>query len=69
MPQNNDQLAWRVVEWCGCTRLSKATLYNLIDEGKVQSIKVGKSRLITTSPAAFLKMVVEEETPPVVDIS
>jgi hypothetical protein len=45
---------WRVGEWCRDTGLGKTTVFALIAEGAVDSVKVGKARIITTSPTAFL---------------
>lgn len=48
------KLAWRILDWCDETSLSRATVYRLMDRGDVKYVTVGKARRITTSPAEFL---------------
>jgi hypothetical protein len=45
---------WRPASWARETDLSRATVYNLMGRQEVESVKVGKARVITTSPAEFL---------------
>ena len=45
---------WRIGEWCRDTGLGKTTVFALIAEGSVDSVKVGKARIITTAPGDFL---------------
>jgi hypothetical protein len=45
---------WRVGEWCRDTGLGKTTVFALIAEGSVDSVKVGRARIITTAPGDFL---------------
>jgi len=47
-------VAWTVREWARQTSLSKTYVYNLINAGKLSSVKSGKKRLITTSPKDYL---------------
>ena len=51
---NPDKVAWSIKNWCGDTDLSPAYAYELINEKKISSVKVGGKRLITTSPRDFL---------------
>jgi hypothetical protein len=48
------KVAWSVKNWCGDTDLSPAYCYELINDKKIASVKVGGKRLITTSPRDFL---------------
>jgi hypothetical protein len=45
---------WRISEWTADTGLSRSLTYNLLKSGLIQAVKVGKVRVITTSPAEFL---------------
>ena len=47
-------MAWSVKNWCRDTDLSPAYAYELINEKKISSVKVGGKRLITTPPLAFI---------------
>lgn len=47
-------VAWGLRDWCRATSLSKAFVYELIAAGKVESVRVGGKRLITTSPREFV---------------
>lgn len=46
---------WRVGEWTKDTGLSRATTYNLLNEGKIRSVKSGSARIILTSPSQYLE--------------
>lgn len=45
---------WRVSEWAADCGVSRAFTYNLLGAGRIDSVKVGSARIITTPPAAFL---------------
>jgi predicted DNA-binding protein (UPF0251 family) len=46
---------WRVNEWADAAGLSRATVYNLLrDDKTIVTVKVGKARVIRTSPAEYL---------------
>lgn len=53
--------AWKVNEWAFEVSLSRSYIYELISQQKIKSVVVGKSRLITTSPAAFLDALAEQQ--------
>lgn len=55
--------AWKVNEWAFAVSLSRSYVYELISQKKIKSVAVGKSRLITTSPAAFLDALAEQQAP------
>ena len=46
---------WRVKEWARDTGLSRAYIYNLLAAGDLDSVKIGSARIITTTPAEFLR--------------
>lgn len=54
--------AWKVNEWAFEVSLSRSYVYELIHDQKIKSVVVGKARLITTSPAAFLEALAEQQT-------
>jgi hypothetical protein len=45
---------WRVVEFMCDTGLSRATVHELIAAHRLDSVKLGSARIITTPPAKFL---------------
>ena len=42
----NDKIAFRILEASHVSGLSRSTLYSLINEGKLRSVKAGRRRLI-----------------------
>jgi hypothetical protein len=51
---------WRVKEWTIACGLSRAHVYNLLKRGALDSVKDGKARIITTSPAHYLASLASE---------
>ena len=45
---------WRVSEWAPAVGLSRATVFNLLNDGAINSVKSGNARIITTSPRDYL---------------
>jgi helix-turn-helix protein len=45
---------WNVEDWAFAVGISRAQVYNYFRDGRVPSVKLGKSRLITIQPADFL---------------
>ena len=45
---------WRVEEWAKDCGLSRSYAYNLMKQGTIRSVRVGRNRIITTTPAEFL---------------
>jgi excisionase family DNA binding protein len=61
MAQRDDEQAgsptkagWRVNEWARDAGVSRSYTYELIRDGKLESVKAGSARIITTKPAAYL---------------
>lgn len=49
------KLGWRVNPWREeVGGLSRGFVYKLIDQGKLETIKIGKARVILTSPQEFV---------------
>jgi hypothetical protein len=56
MDQNHcdDKCGWRVGEWGRAVGLSRATVFNLLADGIISSVKSGNARIITTTPRDYL---------------
>jgi hypothetical protein len=48
------KVGWRVIEWGDAVGLSRASVFELLADRKIDSVKHGSARIITTSPADFL---------------
>lgn len=48
------KVAWKVKEWCELLSLSESYVHKLIKEKTITSIRIGHTRLITTSPQKFI---------------
>jgi hypothetical protein len=53
-PQRVHKVGYTVNEWCHAAGLGRSKLYEMIADGAVQSVTVGRRRIITTTPADFL---------------
>lgn len=51
---NPEKVGWRISEWAAAVGLCRATVYNLLGDGKLCSVKSGSARIITTSPSEYL---------------
>lgn len=49
-----DRFGWPVSAWAQAAGISRASVYNLLADGKLDSVKFGARRLITTHPRDFL---------------
>jgi hypothetical protein len=49
-----ERYAWPVKDWAEATGLCRASVYNLLGAGKIESVKYGKKRLIATHPKDFI---------------
>jgi excisionase family DNA binding protein len=45
---------WRTREWCYAVGCSRAFAYQLLAQGRLRSVKLGRSRLIVDHPQDFL---------------
>ncbi len=45
---------WRVSEFAAAAGISKSSVYELLQEKRLDSVKFGGARIIVTSPSAFL---------------
>jgi hypothetical protein len=51
---SRSKAGWRIPQWQNDSGLSRSTVYNLLTAKAIESVKVGKCRIITTSPADYL---------------
>jgi hypothetical protein len=51
---NPNKVAWSVKHWCADTDTSPAYAYELIAAKRIDSVKLGGKRLITTAPKDFI---------------
>jgi excisionase family DNA binding protein len=51
---NLGKVGWRISEWARSVGVCRATVYNLLDAGEIESVKVGSARVIRTAPADYL---------------
>jgi excisionase family DNA binding protein len=60
----DDKIALRIPEASYVSGLSRSTLYSLINEGKLRSIKAGRRRLILrTDLEAYFAQLLQEQQP------
>lgn len=52
--REEERYAWAVSDWAHAAGISRASVYNLMSDGKIESVKYGGKRLITTHPRDFL---------------
>ena len=55
------KVGWRIPEWSGATGVSNSTTNELIAAKRIDSVKLGWARIITTSPRDFLKTLAEKD--------
>ena len=48
---------WKILEWCAETGISRSSAYNLLtsDPPRLEAVKFGRARIITTPPAELLE--------------
>jgi len=52
--ESHNKAGWRVNEWANDTGVSRSYTYELIAAQKIDSVKLGATRIITTAPKDFL---------------
>ena len=52
--KNTDRAGWSVNDWAAAAGVGRTLTYDLLNGGKLTSVKVGAKRIITTPPKAFL---------------
>ena len=46
---------WRVAEWAASAGISRSSVYELIADNRISSVRFGGARIITTRPEDFLE--------------
>lgn len=55
IPRPEERRGWRINPWADAVGVSRAYVYaNLLSTGRIESVKVGRARVIVTSPDEFL---------------
>ena len=54
------KFGWRVNEWSDAIGCSRASTYELIAAGRIESVKFGGARIIRTHPDAFLASLAQD---------
>ena len=52
--KTSERFGWPVSDWAHAAGVSRASVYNLLNDGKLESVKFGGKRLITTHPRDFI---------------
>jgi hypothetical protein len=63
-PSSATKAGWSIPSWCADTDISRSKTYQLLSAGVIQSVKVGRSRIIVTSPADFLGSLAQPDFQP-----
>jgi hypothetical protein len=63
IPEDN-KVAWGINEWARAIGVSRSYVTSLISSRRVQSVKLGYKRLITTSPSDFVSRLPAEAPAP-----
>ena len=54
MNKSNDRFGWSINDWAAAAGISRASTYELMTAGSIESVKFGAKRLITTHPKTWL---------------
>jgi hypothetical protein len=49
-----EKFGWKITEFVDAAGVSRSRVYELMQQGCLQSVKLGRRRLITTHPREFL---------------
>lgn len=49
-----EKAGWRPMEWAAAVGISRARVYELLQEHRIESVKDGAARIIITPPRDFL---------------
>jgi hypothetical protein len=58
---SQNKAGWRVPSWCAEVDCGRSFAYELIKAKKIDSVKLGAMRIITTPPSKFLAELAEEQ--------
>lgn len=57
-----DKAGWRVPRWCREADVGKSTTHALIKSGKLRSVRLGRARIILTSPREYLERLAAQQS-------
>ncbi len=52
--KHTDRAGWSIPSYCEACNFSRATFYNLPDDKRPRSLKIGKRHIVIEPPAEFL---------------
>jgi predicted site-specific integrase-resolvase len=58
--QDDVKVGWRVSEWAHAVGISRASVFNLLSDGAIRSVKSRNARIIVTSPRDYLNALAED---------
>jgi hypothetical protein len=56
-----DKHGWRIPEWSRAVGCGRSSTYSLMNEQRIETVKLGRSRIITTHPSDFLESLRSED--------
>jgi predicted DNA-binding transcriptional regulator AlpA len=56
-----DRAGWSIPSYCEACNFSRATFYNLPDDRRPRSLKIGKRHIVIEPPAEFLARLAAEQ--------
>lgn len=54
------KVGWRINEFADAVGLCRASVYNLLAAGSIDSVKIGAARIIVTAPRDYLTALAKE---------
>jgi len=52
--KHTDRAGWSIASYCEACNFSRATFYNLPEDRRPRSLKIGKRHIVIEAPAEFL---------------
>jgi hypothetical protein len=57
---SSTKAGWRPKMWAQDVNISRAKTYQLINDGSIETVKIGAARIIVTSPADYLRSLAKQ---------
>jgi hypothetical protein len=51
LPTSGKRLNWRVAEFCDAFRMGRTKFYGLVSDGKIRTVKCGRTTLVSDAEA------------------
>jgi hypothetical protein len=61
LPTTTARAGWPILDWAHATGIGRSMAYILLKRGELESVRIGKRRVITTPPAEFLDRLAREQ--------